>query len=118
MKVSLIELIKDIGECGVYNSGVDVKVLYDKLKSKYENEVIRGRGRPRKSKMEKESLRVDKISFLVSEEQQEECRDESIKVKKEMINEKVYLISECADVYDFESHDLIGSYKNGELILQ
>lgn len=117
MKVSLLDLIKEIGDCGVYKEGVDVKALYEKLKTKYDVEVNRGRGRPRKSKMEKESLRVDKISFLVSEEQQE-CRDESIKVKKEVINEKVYLISECADVYDFESHDLIGSYKNGELILQ
>jgi len=118
MKVRLEDLIKEIGNCGVYKEGVNELNLYEVLKRKYEiiyGSECRGRGRPRKSKVEK--VIVDKMSFLVSEQQKEESIEESIKVKKEIIYEKVYLISESDDIYDFESHEHIGMKKNGKVVL-
>ena len=117
MKLSLEVLIRDIGELGAYNEGVKEEELYEELKKKYEkvNEV-RSRGRPRKMKIEREVGVLDKISKLLCECQKEE--EESIKVKREVINDEVYLVSECGDVYDVISQDHIGSYKNGKYVLK
>ena len=118
MKCVLSELLNYLKEdLGYIRSDVEVSDMIIELKSSYfKCDELRGRGRPRKTKLLSSVVsNEDKIGKLLS--QVEESEEESIKVKKLIINSITYLISEKNEIYDFESHDLIGSYINETLIL-
>jgi hypothetical protein len=76
---------------------------------------LRSRGRPRKEKKEKVRSVVgeDAIGKLCSEI----CEEESIKVKSVLINGDRYLISSSSIVYSIDSHEELGSYIDGKLLL-
>lgn len=81
------------------------------------------RGRPRKNKkMSSSSINESKesgndlIASLVAEAEKSK-EEESINVKKITINSVMYLISNCDDIYDFDTHEHIGIYKNENLDL-
>ena len=76
---------------------------------------LRSRGRPRKEKKEKVRSVVgeDAIGKLCSEM----CEEESIKVKSVLINGDRYLISSSSIVYSIDSHEELGSYIDGKLLL-
>ena len=76
---------------------------------------LRSRGRPRKEKKEKVRSVVgeDAIGKLCSDM----CEEESIKVKSVLINGDRYLISSSSIVYSIDSHEELGSYIDGKLLL-
>ena len=112
----LIYLKEDLG---YLRSDVEISDLISELKRSYfKCDESRGRGRPRKMKSKSSvGSNEDKIGELLSQVAEEEEEEESIKVKKLTINSITYLISEKNEIFDFESHELIGSYNNETLIL-
>ena len=120
MKASLLELLKDLENVGllkVLKSGEELRVECEKYLSKgLSSSSIgkRSRGRPRKECVEKSKKSEDAIGRLMACEVEEE---ESIKVKKILIDDKNYLISSNNTLYCPESHEEIGSYINKELVL-
>ena len=120
MKASLLELLKDLENVGllkVLKSGEELRVECEKYLSKgLSSSSIgkRSRGRPRKECVEKSKKNEDAIGRLMACEVEEE---ESIKVKKILIDNKNYLISSNNTLYCPESHEEIGSYINKELVL-
>ena len=81
------------------------------------------RGRPRKNKKIESNEELvkgnDLIASLVAEvadkSTDDDDEEESINVKKITINSVMYLISHNDDIYDFDSHEHIGVFKNGVL---
>ena len=123
MKASLLELLKDFENLGllkVLKSGEELRVECEKYLSKGLSSSSsssigkRSRGRPRKECVEKSKKSEDAIGRLMACEVEEE---ESIKVKKILIDDKNYLISSNNTLYCPESHEEIGSYINKELVL-
>jgi len=122
MKASLLELLKDLEKLGllkVLKSEEELRVECEKylsegLSSCSSSLGKRSRGRPRKECVEKSKKSEDPIGRLMACEVEEE---ESIKVKKILINEINYLISSNNVLYCPESHEEIGSYINKELVL-
>ena len=121
MKASLLELLKDFENLGllkVLKSGEELRVECEKYLSKGLSSSSsigkRSRGRPRKECVEKSKNSEDAIGRLMACEVDEE---ESIKVKKILIDDKNYLISSKNILYCPDSHEEIGSYINKELFL-
>jgi len=104
--VAMMEL-SGISSSGISSSGISSSSL--------SSSKLRSRGRPRKEKKEKVRSVVgeDAIGKLCSDM----CEEESIKVKSVLINGDRYLISSSSIVYSIDSHEELGSYIDGKLLL-
>lgn len=119
MKYNLLRLLNDLEELGglVLSKDVDLRSLCEDCLSKQVESVGRGRGRPRKEVGEASIVREGDVGRLIAEVAKEEEEEESIEVKKIVIEGKNYLISKSQILYCPESHEEIGSYLNKQLVL-
>ena len=121
MKLSVLSLLSSLEERGclkLLKRGEDLLEVCDVAMmelSSLSSSKLRSRGRPRKEKKEKVRSVVgeDAIGKLCSEI----CEEESIKVKSVLINGDRYLISSSSIVYSIDSHEELGSYIDGKLLL-
>lgn len=121
--LSLLSLLEERGALKVEKRGdalleacdVAMMELSGISSSSLSSSKLRSRGRPRKEKKEKVRSVVgeDAIGKLCSEI----CEEESIKVKSVLINGDRYLISSSSIVYSIDSHEELGSYIDGKLLL-
>ena len=120
MRYNLLRLLCDLEDVGgvILSKDVDLRSLCETCLSKQGENVVRGRGRPRKEVEEASIMRDVKIDRLIAEVSKEETSDEeSIEVKRITIEGKDYLISKRKQIYCPESHEEIGSYINNKLVL-
>ena len=105
MRYNLLRLLCDLEDVGgvILSKDVDLRSLCETCLSKQGENVVRGRGRPRKE--------VEEVS------KEETSDEESIEVKRITIEGKDYLISKRKQIYCPESHEEIGSYINNKLVL-
>ena len=131
MKLSVLSLLSSLEERGclkLLKRGEDLLEVCDVAmmelsgisssgisSSSLSSSKLRSRGRPRKEKKEKVRSVVgeDAIGKLCSEI----CEEESIKVKSVLINGDRYLVSSSSIVYSIDSHEELGSYIDGKLLL-
>ena len=116
--LSLLSLLEEKGALKLVNRGEELFEACDVVMmelSSLSSSKLRSRGRPRKEKKEKVRSVVveDAIGKLCSEM----CEEESIKVKSVLINGDRYLVSSSSTIYNIDSHEELGSYIDGKLLL-
>jgi hypothetical protein len=78
-----------------------------KTKKPKENKEVKKEDKKKEKKQEKKNE--------IKQEKKNDSNDEQLEVSVFVYNDKQYLIDDNNDVYDFDSHDKIGTFSNGTL---
>jgi len=92
-----------------------------KTKKPKENKEVKKELKKEVKKEEKKKGKKEEKKEEIKEEKKEETKDDSnddqLEVSVFVYDDKQYLIDDNNDVYDFDSHDIIGTFSNGILSL-
>jgi hypothetical protein len=94
-----------------------VKKTKKPKENKEEKKEVKKEEKKEVKKEEKKKGKKEEIKEEKKEETKEDSNDDQLEVSVFVYDDKQYLIDDNNDVYDFDSHDKIGTFSNGTLSL-